>query len=241
MPKWIHNIFLTLTILAFIPPVIILRARTATSSEPRIHFIQDMDNQQKFKAQAQNKLFADGRAMRPPVEHTIARNEFSTDLHFLTGILGKNPDGTNVYAKGFPASVTIDDALLERGEEKYKHFCSPCHGLDGAGDGPVALQGAVSTAKGTVWTQPTNLHGRLGADSPAHEAYGDGRLFNTITNGVRNMSSYARQIPVADRWAIVAHVRALQLSQAAPAELVPDDVKAELEKNPNRFIPKKKN
>ena len=117
-----------------------------------------------------------------------------------------------------PISVTMQ--LMERGRERFDVFCAPCHGLAGAGDGMVAKR-AEELQEGT-WTPPASFHSELVRGRT------DGHLFNTITNGIRNMPAYAPQIPVEDRWAIVAYVRALQRSQGAPLEDVPADVRAQL-------------
>jgi mono/diheme cytochrome c family protein len=99
-------------------------------------------------------------------------------------------------------------------------YCSPCHGLAGYGDGMVAKR-AEELQEGT-WTPPSSMHSDLIRVRPA------GQLFNTITNGIRNMPAYGQQISVEDRWAIVAYVRALQRSQAATVEDVPRDLRTSL-------------
>jgi len=116
--------------------------------------------------------------------------------------------------------VKVDRGILEHGRERYDVYCSPCHGLAGFGDGMVAKR-ADELLEGT-WTPPTSFHTDLLRERPA------GHLFNTISNGIRNMPAYGPQIPVEDRWAIVAYVRALQRSQNATVDDVPPDIRAQL-------------
>ena len=197
---------LVLISLAMIPPALIARSRAVTSPLPRIHLIQDMDNQPKFRAQQANPLFLDGRAMRPPVPGTVARGELDEDDHFIRGRIG------NQWAATLPDQIEVNMALLEHGRERFNIYCQPCHGLAGYGDGIVnerAMQLVETGTNGTVWVQPKSLHEEAIRTQPV------GQIFNTITNGIRNMPRYDSQIPVEDRWTIVAYVKALQRSQNA--------------------------
>ena len=197
LPRWLLYTVAVLVVLSWVPLALIMRARVSTSPLPRIHIVPDMDNQPKYKPQSRNPMFADRRAMRPPVAGAVAR-------------------GTVL---GDPA-LTSGRATLQRGRERYDVFCSPCHGLAGSGDGMVAKR-ADELLEGT-WTPPTSFHSDLLRGRPA------GHLFNTISNGIRNMPAYGSQIPVEDRWAIVAYVRALQRSQNATVDDVPPDIRAQL-------------
>ncbi len=119
------------------------------------------------------------------------------------------------YVRRIPAVFAVSGDFVKRGQERFNIYCSPCHGESGYGDGEVAahataLQHVADAING--WAPPQNLH----EDKILHRP--DGHLFNTITNGVRNMPAYDKQISIADRWAIVAYVRALQLSQNAPPQ-----------------------
>jgi mono/diheme cytochrome c family protein len=201
------------TALALVPLALVARARTTTSTRPRINLVPDMDNQPKFRAQQANPMFADGRAMRPPVAGTVARGELREDAATYAG---KTAAGEWVSA--IPVAVTA--RLMKRGQERYDVFCTPCHGFAGNGDGIVAKR-ADRLQEGT-WTPPSSLHTDLVRSRP------DGQLFNTITNGVRTMPAYGSQIPVADRWAIVAYVRALQRSQNASVADVPAELRQQL-------------
>ncbi|MBP26808.1 MAG: quinol:cytochrome C oxidoreductase [Planctomycetaceae bacterium] len=197
--------------LLLVPPVLILRARLVPSDKPRIHIIQNMDNQPKFLAQHQSLMFEDGRAMRPRVAGTVAQGEMVSDTHYWLGLV----DGA--YATAFPNQVAVDDALLDRGRERYDIYCLPCHGVTGAGDGRVHTRAMVllnSGVNGTVWVQPRNLH------QPDMQNQPPGRLFHTISKGFGSMAGYAAQIPVADRWAITAWIYALQVGRNAPADAV---------------------
>ena len=213
MPRWIAYTAIVLAVLALVPLALIARARAVPSSRPRVHLIFDMAVQPKFKPQAANPLFADERAMRPPVEGTVEYGSEPSDSAVSTG---RGPDGE--WLMWFPVPVT--EELMARGRERFEVFCSPCHGLAGYGDGMVAKR-AARLQEGT-WTPPSSFHTDLVRGRPV------GHIFNTITNGIRNMPAYGPQIGVRDRWAIVAYVRALQLSQHATVDQVPADVRARL-------------
>jgi mono/diheme cytochrome c family protein len=195
-----------------VPLALIARARATTSPHPRLHVVPDMDQQKKFKAQSGNALFADGRAMRLPVTGSVARGELDVDSVRVTGRVGAE------WSAEFPIAVT--EALIRRGQQRYDIYCAPCHGLAGFGDGIVGKR-AERLQEGT-WTPPSSLHTDLVRGREA------GHLYNTIANGIRNMPAYGAQIPVDDRWAIVAYVRALQRSQFARPEDVPAELRAQL-------------
>lgn len=221
MSKWLVSISLFLVCLAMIPPALIARQRAIPFSRPRIHIIQDMDAQLKFKAQNPNPLFNDGRSMRPPLEGVIARGELMEDAHFYKGVLNDE------WATTFPPRIPVTIELLKRGQERFNIFCQPCHGMSGYGDGIVnrramQLMNAPLLGNGTTWVQPKSVHEATIREQPV------GQIFNTITNGVRNMSGYASQIPTDDRWAIVSYVKALQRSQHAEDSDITDRERAGL-------------
>lgn len=196
----------TVAFLALIPFAFIAKARVTPSKEPRIHIIQDMDNQASFRAQQANPLFADGRAMRPPVPGTVAQGEAELDDHLYRGLA---QDGKS-FADAIPAALEVDDAFLKRGQERYTIYCAVCHGHTGYGDGVIHRRAMELVNKGRAgmeWVPPTSYH------TPNLREFPVGRLFHVITNGVRNMAPYASQVSVEDRWAIAAYVKALQLSQ----------------------------
>lgn len=168
--------------------------------QPPVHINPNMDFQQRFDPQEENRFFADHRAMRPAVAGTVARGFLNADTRFF---LGREADGTLVSATPVP----ITRELLVRGQERYNIYCAPCHGE--AGDG----RGIIMTGNYGYVPAPT-YH------SEALRAQPDGHYYDVILNGVRSMPSYAQQVPVADRWAIVAYIRALQRSQnPAPTDL----------------------
>ena len=193
--------------LSLVPFACIFRARATLSPNPRIHMIQGMDNQPRYKGQMVNPAFADTRSDRPWPAGTIARGKLDDDPGLLTGHVG------DAWVATFP--VRVDLATLARGRERFGIYCAPCHGLSGYGDGTVARR-AERLAEGT-WVPPSSLHDEAIRMRPV------GHVFNTITSGIRTMPSYAAQIDVRDRWAIVAYVRALQRSQhGSPHDLPPE-------------------
>ncbi len=178
--------------------------RGMESNRPPIHPNLNMDMQNRFDAQEANPLFADGAAMRTPPAGTVARGLLREDTRYYAG---RTEDGE--YVDRMPVPVTR--ALVERGRDRYEVYCTVCHG--GAGDG----QGVIMRG-GYGYTPAPSFH-----EARLLEV-GDGYIYDVITNGVRTMPSYAPQIPVADRWAIVAYVRALQRSQNATESDVPEGV-----------------
>jgi mono/diheme cytochrome c family protein len=199
-------------VLLLVPPMLIAWSKVPPNTSTRVQLVPDMDQQPKFLSQTFNPLFQDNRSMRPLVAGTVAVGRADLDPFLYRGIR------EGQWAADFPVPVTR--GLLERGQARFEIFCVACHGWDGAGDGPVAVQGTARSPES--WVVPTNL-----ADATVRER-ANGHIFNTITNGIRTMPSYESQIPVADRWAIVSYVRALQLSQAAPMDLVPAERRGEL-------------
>lgn len=212
MPRWLVPTFAILFTISLIPFALIARARNSHQPTPRINIIPDMDIQSRFEAQTENPMFADGRAMRPPVAGAIARGELHEDKHLYAGRVGGAWATTN--------ALPVTAELMQRGRQRFDIYCAPCHGLGGFGDGLVA-QRADALEQGT-WTPPSSMHTDLVRGRT------DGELFNTITNGIRNMPAYGSQIRTEDRWAIVAYIRALQRSQNARLEDVPADKQSTL-------------
>jgi mono/diheme cytochrome c family protein len=166
---------------------------------------QDMHDQPKYTAYKASDFFPDGRSARPLVEGTVAQGHLNEDELLYTGRVGGQP------ATQFP--FAIDDAVMRRGRERYDIFCSPCHGLTGEGDGMVVQRG---------YRRPPSFHiDRLRQAPP-------GSLYDVMTNGFGAMPDYAAQIPVRDRWAIAAYIRALQLSQNATVAEIPPDARGRL-------------
>ncbi len=170
-------------------------ARGCTSSRTPIHLNPSMDDQPKVSAQAASDFFYDGAAMRQPVPGTIPIGGLNEDAAFVTG---KGPDGQFVAT----SPVTVNEAIVERGRQRYAIYCQPCHDTRGDGKGILFQRGNVPTAS---FHQEKLLN------------YPDGQIFDVITNGTGLMAGYRWPIPPADRWAIVAHVRALQRERLARA------------------------
>jgi len=212
MPRWVASVLLLLALTAILPFACIFKARGTLSPDPRLQPIQGMGNQPRYKGQMVNPLFADTRADRPWPAGTVARGRLNEDDALSLGYA----DGR--WVATFP--VRVDATLLDRGQERYGIYCSPCHGLSGYGDGTVARR-ADALQEGT-WVPPSSLHDVAVASRPV------GHVFNTITNGIRTMPAYGAQIPAADRWAIVAYVRALQRSQHAALADLPPDLRAKV-------------
>jgi mono/diheme cytochrome c family protein len=214
MPRWLTIALVISVILSLVPLALIARKRASFTEKPRVHLVQDMDNQPRHFAQAPNPLFADGRAMRLPVEGTVARGELRAEALYERG------RDEEAWLRGLPEGMELSEELLRRGQQRYNVFCTPCHGMTGEGDGMVARR-ADRLQEGT-WVPPSSLHTDLVRGRP------EGHLFNTITHGIRSMPGYGPQIPVEDRWAVVAYLRALQLSQNARPEDVPESYRASL-------------
>jgi mono/diheme cytochrome c family protein len=163
-----------------------------------------MFDQEKYEPYEKSELFADEAAMRPFPPGTVGRGQFDEDEVYLTGTTAGGE-----LAPSIPERVTVDTALLRRGEERYGIFCAPCHGPTGDGNGMIVQRG---------YFRPPSYHLARLRQAP------DGHFFDTMTRGLGRMPSYASQVPVADRWAIVAYIRALQLSQNARLAALPSEV-----------------
>ncbi len=153
---------------------------------------QDMHDQPKYKPLRPSDFFADGRQMRPLVANTIARGELRDDEAFYTGKNGKDE------IDYFP--LTVDKALIERGQDRFNIYCTPCHGRIGNGLGMIVRRG---------FKQPPSYHIDRLRQIPV------GHFYDVITNGYGAMLNYSQQIQPRDRWAIAAYIRALQYSQNA--------------------------
>lgn len=216
MPRWIRFAIVISVVASFVPLALIAMARFSTSSKPPLHLFLDMDQQNYYKAQSASPvledgtpLFADNRANRPPVPGTLAYGK-ALAVDFATG----KPDAAGEdFIAGFPDGFRPTIDVLEQGRAQFDIYCSVCHGLTGYGDGMVARR-ADELEEGT-WVPPTSLH------DPSVIGRENGHLFNTITHGIRNMKGYGAQIAPEERWAIVSYIRALQRSQSATLDDVP--------------------
>lgn len=173
-----------------------LSCRGHITEKPPIHLNPNMDFQERYNAQEVNTFFEDSMAMRQPVEGTIARGHLKQDDAYYRGL-----NENNELVQDIPVDVT--EEFIYRGKERYDIYCSVCHGGTGNGRGIIM----------------TGQYGYVPAPSFHQEnirQMPDGHFFSAITNGIRTMPSYASQIKVRDRWAIVAYIRALQRSQNIP-------------------------
>ena len=165
-----------------------------------------MHDAPRYEPLESSTFFTDGRASRSPVVNTVARGQLREDEHLYTGRVGGQP------ATEFPMPVTA--AVMARGRERFDVFCSPCHGRTGEGNGMIVQRG---------FRKPPSYHEERLRTAPV------GYLFDVMTNGFGAMQDYAAQVPVADRWAIAAYIRAIQLSHAATIDDVPADRRGELD------------
>jgi hypothetical protein len=180
--------------------------RGKPSEDPPIHLNPNMDSQPKYEALEHSDFFKNGSAMRVPVPGTVARGDLrADDIYYL----GK--DGSGKLVEHAPVQISMP--LLRRGQSRFNIYCSPCHDRTGAGQGIVIKKGFLP---------PPSFHIDRLRDAP------DGHIFDVITNGIRNMPAYNHQIPVADRWAIVTYVRALQRSQNAALSDIPEELRSEI-------------
>jgi mono/diheme cytochrome c family protein len=183
--------------------------RGATSEDPPIYVFPDMDWQEKIQGQEEFGFWPDGRGNRKPVDGTVARGHLNEDDAYFQGKVGEQ-----FVAK---APIEVTDKTIDRGEERYNIYCAPCHDRTGGGKGLI-----IQRAAGAI-PPPPELYGER------VRGLSDGEIFGTITHGIRNMPSYAYQIPVEDRWAIVTWVRVLQRSQFGNVSDVPADKQGTIE------------
>jgi len=200
--RYVYVIFFLLVVSA----LSILGFRGSTFKQPPLEIFPDMDHQPKYKPQSTSVFFADGRTDRPVPPHTVPRGGLIEDVHLGTGM-----DTSGDWAVGFPVEVTA--GLMSRGQERYRIFCAPCHGALGDGNGITKQYGMAAT--------PTYHDDRFRDMS-------EGEIFNTITHGKNLMGRYGDKMPVDDRWAVIAYVRALQRAAQGTIEDVPTENRSEL-------------
>jgi len=222
--------FLIISIFVTVITIALLGFQGQRRQVTAIEFFGDMKRQAKVKYQKPSGFFSDGRAARPPVDGTIPLGydipghpmqnsevpkddidsplgEFSAGTDYLnTGKMGEQ------WGTGLPLPVTAE--LLQRGQKEFTINCSVCHGATGQGNGITSKYGLLGIA---------NYH------QDKYRQMADGQIFNTITHGFNTMMAYGDKVTVKDRWAIIAYIRALQKSQNARIEDVPEDQRAALE------------
>lgn len=170
---------------------------------------QKMADQPRYEPLSRSTFFSDGRAARPLEEGTVARGQLRIDEHFYQAKERGNLVDT------FPFPVT--SMILKRGQERFNIYCAPCHDRVGTGQGMIVRRG---------YRAPASFHIDRLRQAPV------GYFFDVMTNGFGVMPDYAQQVHPEDRWAIVAYIRALQLSQHARLTDVPEDQRRQLENKP---------
>lgn len=208
--------FFLITLLFSVMLIAAIGRRGDKFSATPLEIFPDMDRQYKLKYQKPSPMFADGQGARKPVAGTVpigfelpsgkqraadgtAIAKFGwahADDYYNTGRFG------DFFGEGYPAEITVDEALLARGKQRFQINCTPCHGESGNGAGPVSKHWAGFPPTANLLTE-------------LPKAIPEGQIFDTITNGKGLMGAYNGTITVADRWAIVAYVRALQFGSAA--------------------------
>ncbi len=158
----------------------------------------NMSEQPKYNPLAPSDFFADGRSERPAVPGTVAHGSPRFGDPFFTGRMNGE------VVERMPVPVTRE--LMERGRERFDIYCSPCHGRTGDGQGMIVRRG---------FREPPSYHIQRLREAP------DGHFFEVITNGFGEMYSYASRVAPADRWAIIAYIRALQFSRTATLDDAP--------------------
>lgn len=215
--------FLAAFVLVCLAVVSIAGFRGSMSRRPPLELFSDMDRQPKLRPQSANEFFADRFSSRPHPAYTVARAEpilvgadrvYPFEDHPVnTGMVAGTPPGATNFVELNPLPLTAE--LLARGQRLFTIHCQPCHGAAGDGRGVTAKYGMTVIG---------NLH------DPRIVRQPDGEIFNTITHGRNLMQGYAASIEPRDRWAVIAYVRALQLSHLASADEVPADQQAALRK-----------
>lgn len=188
--------------------VLTLGFRGTESTRPPLEFFSDMADQPKYKPQSGSGLYADGRSQRPPVEHAVpwGRHPNTPDQDFLV----KDEDLFELQT----VPVPVDRDLLERGRAQFDIYCAVCHARTGDGNGITTQYGMLN---------PPSYHSERLRDMP------DGEVYRIITLGKGLMGSYADKVSRADRWAIVAYIRALQRAFHATLEDVSETRRRELQ------------
>lgn len=242
LPKGVIAFMVISACVAMVPFAYVYKLRSTKSDKPHRHIIPNLDFQSKVKAQSASDVFADGRGSRLPVNNTVARGELKADDHFFRGLKetwveevveATESERAMAVAEGlelepkfvkkrvlnwattFPKEIETNASTMERGEQRFKIYCSPCHGLDGQGMGMINKRAQRVGAGATGWIAPSNITQKGFALQP------HGQLFNTITHGVRTMPAYGSLINEADRWAIILYIRALQRSAHSTVNDVP--------------------
>jgi len=215
--------FLLLLGVGVVLVMLIAGKRGDTSRKPPIYIFPDMKRQLKLRPQTANSFFANGLSSQLQPPGTIAQSKPMNvggqeiysfeDVPVNTG-RPAGAGGTTNFVDTNPMPITA--GLLARGQQRFTIYCAPCHGQQGDGKGITQKIGAMAVVG--------NLHDKRMVEMP------DGEIFNTISNGKNLMGAYGPQIPVEDRWAIIAYLRALQLSRLGSVDDLSPEVRANLKK-----------
>lgn len=210
--------FLAFYVVCVVAVVSILGCRGTHFRKPPLYIYPDMERQPKLRPQTPNGFFASGMSSQLPVPGTVARTKpimtaaGAVEAYQSTPVTTGRTPGTTNFIELNPMPVTA--AVLKRGQQRYTINCAPCHGQLGDGNGITRKIGAMAVV--------ANLHDKRIVQQP------DGELFEVITNGRNLMGPYGPTVPVEDRWAIIAYVRALQLSALGTVDDVPEPLRAKL-------------
>ena len=198
--------FITLTLMVA-AVLSIAGFRGTLSRKPPLEVFPDMKRQPKLRPQKVSSFFADRRTSRLTVAGAIPVNALLEDTPLASG----HVPGTTNFVEINPLPMTAQ--LLDRGAKRYAIYCSPCHSPVGDGNGVITKYGLLRAG---------NYH------EPRIVRMADGEIFNTVTHGKNQMPSYASQIPVQDRWAIIAYIRALERTRLGTTNDVPAEIRLTL-------------
>ena len=233
--------YLAFLAVAVVATISFLGFQGKQSKDTPVYVFDDMDYQNKYKAQGENTFFADGRDARPPVAGTVARGTglqpakvFAADFkraESLNPSFVSGKDAKGAFLAGFPEKslsftngklndYKVSQYTLDVGRGKFQIYCAVCHGQAGDGNGIMKVRSAIEGDAAIVTI--------ASLQTPIIRAYPNGQIYDVIANGKNTMMGYADKLSPEERWAVVAYVRALQLSQNCPPELVPAAVKAQI-------------
>ena len=233
--------YLAFLAVAVVATISFLGFQGKTSKDTPVYVFDDMDYQNKYKAQGENTFFADGRDARPPVAGTVARGTglqpakvFAADFkraESLNPSFVSGKDAKGAFLAGFPEKslsftngklndYKVSQYTLDVGRGKFQIYCAVCHGQAGDGNGIMKVRSAIEGDAAIVTI--------ASLQTPIIRAYPNGQIYDVIANGKNTMMGYADKLSPEERWAVVAYVRALQLSQNCPPELAPAAVKAQI-------------
>ena len=233
--------YLAFLAVAVVATISFLGFQGKQSKDTPVYVFDDMDYQNKYKAQGENTFFADGRDARPPVAGTVARGTglqpakvFAADFkraESLNPSFVSGKDAKGAFLAGFPEKslsftngklndYKVSQYTLDVGRGKFQIYCAVCHGQAGDGNGIMKVRSAIEGDAAIVTI--------ASLQTPIIRAYPNGQIYDVIANGKNTMMGYADKLSPEERWAVVAYLRALQLSQNCPPELVPAAVKAQI-------------